>query len=323
MIVVCGTGYSGSGALLDLLKEIDGYFITPQEFRLFDDPDGIISLESALVDNWNMFQADMALNRYLRLCKNLYKKNLGNYSVLEYKQYFGKEFLLYAENYIKDLSTITYKGLWYGTDSYFQRKLNRLKIFQRSFATTKNMYISDPFTHKEFVQKTKVFINNISSKALELANKHEIVFDTGNAAFNMHRILPYLPEKSKIILVVRDPRDIYSQVFKSGAMFLPDKLSQFAKLQMAFYKRYKEIKVANNKKLMVLKFEDLICHYDKKLKDILTFLNLPYDSHTQKSHFLKPEISIKNIGLWKQKLNNETINYLDANLREILDEFNY
>ena len=63
-ICVAGFGYSGSGAIIDLLKEFDQYYVFEKEFRLIKDPDGIIDLENALVKNWGELRSDIAIRRF-------------------------------------------------------------------------------------------------------------------------------------------------------------------------------------------------------------------------------------------------------------------
>ncbi len=67
IVIVAGLGASGSSAVVDLLQEVDTYYVMPNEFRIFSDPDGLMSLESALVDNWTIYQSDMAIKRFRQL----------------------------------------------------------------------------------------------------------------------------------------------------------------------------------------------------------------------------------------------------------------
>ena len=59
-----GLGSTGSSALVDLLKEVDGFYSMHDEFRLFVDPGGLINLRDALVENWSVFQTDMAIRNF-------------------------------------------------------------------------------------------------------------------------------------------------------------------------------------------------------------------------------------------------------------------
>ena len=74
IIIGAGFGSSGLSAFMNLLEEVEGIYTTPQEFAMFNDPDGLISLESALIDNWSIFQGNVAIRRFKKLAKVLSKK---------------------------------------------------------------------------------------------------------------------------------------------------------------------------------------------------------------------------------------------------------
>jgi len=141
IIIGAGFGSSGLSALIDLLEEIEGLCITPQEFAMFNDPDGIISLESALVDNWSVFQGNVALRRFLKLTKALSKKYASPYPGLDYIKFFGSDFTRIVKRYVDNLTNLTFIGLSYGVDTLIKRQLNlRFPIFRRSRLTNDTMY---------------------------------------------------------------------------------------------------------------------------------------------------------------------------------------
>lgn len=73
MIVgVCGLGYTGSGAVLDLLKEFDeNYVIDAMEFALAYTPDGLEDLEYHLVKSPSRyFSSDIAIKRFKNYIKS-------------------------------------------------------------------------------------------------------------------------------------------------------------------------------------------------------------------------------------------------------------
>ena len=77
IILIGGFGRSGTGAIHQLLRAHDEIYALPHyEFRLLTDPDGLLSLKSAIVDNWNIFQADFALDRFI----NIYIRLINMYS---------------------------------------------------------------------------------------------------------------------------------------------------------------------------------------------------------------------------------------------------
>ena len=324
-IIIGGSlGYSGGGTLMDLIREVDTYYVTPQEFRLFTDPDGLLSLESALVDNWNIFQSDLALKRFKKLCYNLNRKFHSPYSTLGYSKYFGDSFINSTNNYINELVDFKYMGLWYGIDTYIQRKLNKFKIFQRSSITTKNIFISSNISEIEFIDITKKFVLKLFEDLLLKYEKINIAIDEGNVAFNATRIFRYLPQSSKIIVIIRNPLDIYSQMKVSGAMFIPEEIGDFIKYQKALYKRLEQQKkeVANDR-FLIIRFEDLVLKYDDSVNTIFTFLNIDHKLHSRKKTIFIPEVSKRNIGLWKNNLCEKEINIINKDLISTIKEYYY
>ena len=80
IVVLGGFANSGKAAVMDLLAEVDGYYYPKGgELRIITDPDGIMSLDSALNDNWSVFQSDLAVKRYKRLINKLTNPNSWPY----------------------------------------------------------------------------------------------------------------------------------------------------------------------------------------------------------------------------------------------------
>jgi hypothetical protein len=141
---------------------------------------------------------------------------------------------------------------------------------------------------------------------------------------NPAKILRYLPSTGKIIVVVRDPRDMYSQMQQGGWMFAPGNFEAYIKYQMAMFNRWIEQKQKVPKdKLMQIRFEDLVNKYDESVNRVFKFLNIEEKLHTKKKNYFNPKISRKNVGLWREKLSKEVSNKLAANLKSIFDAYGY
>ena len=75
IILIGGYGRSGTQALHEIfIAHQDIYALPKYEFRLITDPDGLLSLESALVNNWTNWQVDFAIDRFKILYDNLGSK---------------------------------------------------------------------------------------------------------------------------------------------------------------------------------------------------------------------------------------------------------
>ena len=60
-LAIGGYFYSGSSAVVDLLKEYRGFYESGSEIRIINDPYGLIQLERALIEDWNWIRAAMAI----------------------------------------------------------------------------------------------------------------------------------------------------------------------------------------------------------------------------------------------------------------------
>lgn len=314
-----GLGFTGSGAVLDLLREVDDFFVLPTEFRLVSDPDGILNLESALVDNWTVFQGDMAIKRFYCLCQNLSSKYRNPYSVLDHNSIFGKEFLPTTEKYLHRLTNISFRGLWYGIDTTIQRKLNRVNFLNRSKLLTKQMFIAKDLTVNEFISYTNAYLLELIELCKKKYNKERFAVDGDYSALNPEKILRYFPN-SKMLLVIRDPRDVYATVRTGSFLFAPKDFEQSLDWQLAIYKRWKEAtKDLSDDVFRVIKFEDLIINYDDTVEKIFDYYNIDSYLHKNKNQYLFPEQSKKNVGLWKKYLTKTEADIIKEKFKKLYD----
>ena len=328
IIIGGGFGSSGLSALMDLLREVDSYYVMPQEFVMFDDPDGLISMESALVDNWSIFQSDVAIRRFKKLAHCLEKKFRGPYTGLDYSRVFGGDFNRIVEEYIDNLLYFSFRGLWYGIDSLIKRQLNyRLKkLFCRSKLTTTKMFVAKNLTESEFIEFTRQFIVDLANTCLRKHNKTTFVIDEGFVSLCPTKILRYLPPSGKIIVVIRDPRDVYaeSKITHEAWTFQPDDVERFVKYHIAMFKRWVDQKQSTSKeKVMELKFDELVLKYDKTVPRIFEFLHIDPKLHRRKKTILDPEISKKNVGLWQKILSREEMEFFKQNMKQILQNYGW
>ncbi len=126
MIVgVCGLGYTGSGALTDLLKEFKGIsYLNEIEFTIAYMPDGLEELEWGLMLNHSRYMtSDAVLYRFERLMRSLYTPQ----SV--YRKKMGKKYLALVSSYIDDLTDVKWKGFW-GFDNHISSPFKKTIDFR-------------------------------------------------------------------------------------------------------------------------------------------------------------------------------------------------
>lgn len=344
---ISGFGMSGSSVVSDILKETSSAYVMKSEFRLFTDPDGLISLESALTDNWNFFQADTAIKRFLKLAYALShekRKNKGAYGFLSHQKDFGKVFYKETLKFVDKLVEGVYQGLWTGIYTPARRKpIMNFKNKWKEILTNKeklkqiinssdvlpdrkacgDMYIVNPLAEDEFLKLVHEFLSPLISGVLDREDKKNFVFDEGYAAMNPEKIMRYIPAKNKKMVVVsRNPLDVFVNIQISRRLFVPEEVDKFIKWQKAIFKRWESLSYDKNS-LLFLRFEDIVHDYENNLEKILSFLEIDEKYHTDKLQVFQPERAKEKVGLYKKYLESETLEFLVTGLNGILTKYGY
>ena len=93
IIGVCGLGYTGSGAVIDLLKEYSGLQVEDKdEFGLVFRPDGLQDLCYQVTHPRRYMSSDMAIHRFIRLYRHTFRPRAG----------WGKDYSEQAEAYLDE-----------------------------------------------------------------------------------------------------------------------------------------------------------------------------------------------------------------------------
>ena len=118
-IIIAGPGNSGSGAILDFLKDRDDVFLPfeNQEFRLVNDPDGIRDLEHNLYYNFSINSASNSMYAFKKFCKHLESKK---------KNHYPSKFHHLCQEYLKNITQLEYNGL----PNFSKSKINLINTFR-------------------------------------------------------------------------------------------------------------------------------------------------------------------------------------------------
>lgn len=322
-------GYAGSGksACIDFLKETEGTVELGPELRIITDPDGLINLKTVIENCWTPYQIDMAIKRFKKLIKTLSKTNSAPYYGRNFKKILFEDFEKLSMDYIDNITAFKFNGVWFGIDNFFsafsRRLQNKFKIKLPDF--TKEMFIGYP--EEEFYTLTKKYIDDLITKTLEFHNNTEaknIIINEPFASMNGDNMLDLIPD-AKIIIVNRDPRDMYMTGYTKKWNFVPrDNIEKFISWYKFMHKRSEKAST-NTNNILKINFEDLICKYDETKNKIFSFLQILDKEHVNKLKFLDPKKSIKTIGLWKkyynqsemEKMQIELHNYYNFNKEEL------
>lgn len=307
------TGYvsSGSSAVIDYIREFDGTAVCESEIRFIRDPFGIIDLDVALNYNWENERSSYIVWKFLDRAKLMARYNRHVWSPMghSYAKLLNKDYLKITNEYIEEMTD--YKTIFsrYCDNydySYFSYVINRVrrniekrtsgKFNVASRRVRKNYFIHP--TEEQFIECTKRYLERLFG---EISNNGEktVILDHALPPNLLNYVDRYFDDCTTII-VDRDPRDIYvTQIISTDVIAKQKGTKESGEMFVKYYKTLKEKETRCNK-ILRIQFEDLILNYEKTAEVLNHFLDLKGENHKEKNKFLKPEVSCKNVGIWKK-----------------------
>lgn len=319
-IGVVGYCWSGSGAVVDLLKEFEGNWETGEEMLFLKCHHGIMELENVLFNSWDPLNVDVAVKDFMELIR-LLNKNEGKFTPgLNFDKRFSGKFLSSINEYINDLTDYRYQGYWWMCRFdmpyivWLMRKIMN-KVVPQDYS--KEMVYMKP-TREEFYAATKKLMNNLIADRVKAGDCLNVIYDQAVQAQKPEKMFDYF-ENSKVIVVDRDPRDIYCEMVDLKRIVGRDIADTHDAMKFVkWHKDYRERGHVDDDRVLYLRFEDLIIHYEDTLKTIIDFVGLDSSKHIDKFKYLNPEVSIKNIGKYKNYKYQDEIKILERELLEYL-----
>jgi len=317
-VFIGGTGRSGTTIFSKILSQNSDVYSFPQELRFITDPDGILSLKNALVYDWSKFQADLGIERFFALLRNLQYRYRGSYPNHSLSEIVGNNFY---EDWINELYHQlvghTMKSGWAARVNIFQKGL--LRYFGKNNFTNmfiQESYYSPPKSEENFNQIFNQFILSYFQKASEL-NQSKIVIDhTPSSLIHFNQIQTMVPD-AKLLHIFRDPRDIVcsyktkdwgSTSIKENVIWICDVLNRWDVIKNQL----------NTNSFIEVKFESLIKNMDSELKQVCKFLNIQFNDS-----FLNIDVSRHNIGRWKKDLNEREVSIVNEQLSSHISNLGY
>lgn len=335
--IVVPTGYMGSGssAITDLIaefKDCQNEYKT-YEYVLLHCPNGLFDLEDKLLIGNNAIRSDEAIRSFELQMKKLYNKKF--WWVGNYQKIISPNFMNITNDYIKNIEQFNYQGYWYTHEEVnpemflklLLRKplkiltLNKLR-FNKVLKYQDGMRISY-INSEEFYKYSHDYIYKVIEEISK--GKENIILDQFLLPFNLFRVDNYFDDLLKVIVVERDPRDVFIinkyiwQKKQIGVPF-PTEVKQFCQV----YKKMRESeKECHSDKVLRIKFEDLIYNYEDTITKITKFLRFKESDHINKKTRFIPELSIKNTQLFRKDEYLEESRIIEKELKEYLYNFPY
>jgi hypothetical protein len=334
---ISGFGHSGKSVITDLLREFAGYQVPPHtfEFCLLRIPGGLIDLKHAMVDNWSMIRADAAVWRFLRLVERIGPRarvsapmTIFKSSGMNYDAFFGGSFSRMSKEYVLSLVDYAYTGEWpfrlleqSPLRQGFQRVALNLRLKDR-FLTT--IYLAAPH---DFYGPTRKYLAGLFGVVKEESTE-TMVMHNALEPFSARDGLDMFDDARQIV-VQRDPRDIYASTVVTEGAFRPeyedeknwrlkasflntDSVERFIARQRLYYS--KVTPEQDGERVLRLRYEDIVLDYEKSLEKICRFLGTDSTAHVKRRMYFKPELSARNIGLWRKYKNQQDIHRIEEAL---------
>lgn len=318
-LLIIGEGWTGSSAVVHYLCEFRWILQYGTEFRLIKDPGGIIELEATIVDHWTHWNASAAIRRFIQLAKlhardNRYKF-LNEYLQIGFNntEFCNGNFMKLTEQYVDDLVFLRFPGNWFMDDCGKSTIGILVDNIKRRFGYSKEEFYMIHPEREKFIKATRKYINSIIEEFNLWASSEEynvvdsnidwIIFDQAVSPMYSYKALDYF-ENAKVIIVDRDPRDMYLSVSLSRSRvpvakhrsYFPNDPESFAK----FYRKLREnSEIEEGPSLLRISFEDFNLRHEETSARIREFLDLDIQDHLIPHTFYKNEISSKRVGKWK------------------------
>ncbi|MDR1952206.1 MAG: sulfotransferase domain-containing protein [Elusimicrobiota bacterium] len=320
LISVSGEGHSGSGAVIDFLREFDNCSVSGGidengigplgktikndeakiEFTIFRDSYGILDLEKYIAAG--LLNSDI-INHFVGLSERFYVNNGGIYNdkymelmwefvdqISDKKKLSGWDigYASFCDDEEKSIPTnISAPYLVYPSDIGY------------TFASKKDL------TLDVYRQRAQIFLDKVF-KTIE--SKEYLVLDQFIGPNVSDDTIKNYVKDLKRLHVYRDPRDVFATAILLDVPWLPKKVDEF----INSYKRMRErLVIGENKNIMYISFEDLVFNYEQNIKKIMDFCGLKEENHIYKKGFFDPNVSRKNIGLYKKLDNQDDIRLIE------------
>lgn len=325
---VGGFGWSGSSAVVDLLREYSG--VTTQytgvasnpafqtkarcfEFELARAAGGLFNLEHAFATK-NFFERDAAVRIFCSLANRLY---------LDSSSFYGEDFVELTKNFLAEL--IVGKGENKGGGFDYCHHLSALgtsatgRFIGNPKDNQKNyLYYLKDISVSEYRTHARTYLTEVLQR---IDTEDCLVLDqaTSDDCFDVPRYQEYFGP-IKTIFVWRDPREVYaaSQMYANHEAFFPKDPHEYVSWYKGVLRRALSVR---HDMWLTVRFEDLLYSYDEQVSRIEHFLDLKSENHVRKFTSFIPEQSIaRSMGHWRRYPDKDAIKTIREGLREFCYE---
>ncbi|MEZ4720770.1 MAG: sulfotransferase [Flavobacteriales bacterium] len=310
VIFVSGSGRSGTNILKELLSLHSQIASLPFELRFFVDPRGVLDFYNTYSSYWTPYWSDYKIKELEKFLLSLSTKSEisqvdSELTPTPYADWELSKCIPGYDNYVHELieklTEFKYLGRWPGSEGGIRNN---------------EMYFSAPHSKSELRNPIGTFLSQCYS-AIQREMDYQWFIDDDTHSFLFAADLLDLMPQSKLIHMVRDPRDVVASLIQQR--WAPSDIKHAAFWLVSVMSRWKsqreELKIGQ---FVEVKFEDLV----QKRSETLTYLSDFIGFQIEKS-LLSLDMSRHNIGRYKQDLSPEQIKIVEEVLADLLSEYGY
>ena len=326
IIGACGFGSTGSSVVTDYLKEYNNFQVLDQiEFTWVSGVDGLIDLDFHVNHPHNRTGDSInAIDRYLTRCKS-YSNKFDSVGLSP------RKFMDLTEDFLNSIITTSWQWNIHGPKSFVDRIR---RSFYARFAIVPKWEVKHG-RHWEGYPLETVYLSILPQDFDEKAKKHvrdillalgadyskPIILDQPFSGNNPQACFKFFDDPYAVV-VDRDPRDnyVFAKTKLLGKLHLMpiNRVEDFVKYYRALRKNQPYLQP--HERILTMKFEDFVYHYDDATAKLREFFRLP-DNPNPKSIF-DPAISMPNTQVWKRYPQfKKDIEFIEKELPEYLFDY--
>lgn len=317
-ILVKGMNWSGSGTVVDFMKEFRGVIQVPGGLQV-NDPTGEMRL-----GEFNYFRLFGGVGDQIDVSHGRTHPSILNMEIKAITEM----------NTMKGRLKELFKALYHGkpiNPGNDRKVLGQLRCIGNALRVLRDELEKDKTT--EFrLGKAREWISMIAS-SLSREDTKALLFDQPVNIGQHDAFWPEVFKPYKLIIVMRNPKDQFSQManhreyfsrhYRTAIAYLRDGWSyddavlyrvESKRNEMATIDKF----LGHAKDTMLVSFEEMVLDYNRASTRIRDFVGLNQDDHLYPRRYFNPDISRKNIGVYlknKQKVD-------DSMLADLIDWYN-
>lgn len=306
LVCTSGFGYSGSGAVQDILSEYDDVRVVAEvesegslrnrevkfdfEFQLLRMTCGVFYFEKVLGSHfWS--DHDFQVHHFISAATSLYYDAGG---------IFNEDFIALTRTFLENILAfkIPNKASLHFFGAYPSIGNRGAKLIWGN--DNDYCYGLKPMSVTEYRVVAQKYVLGIIRM---IPSKRYLVLDqlVSDGTSDIKKYQDYLGDV-KVISVRRDPRDILAFERRANEGWIPHEVSEF----IYWYRVANECNFScEHPSLLKLRFEDLVHDYEAQVKKIEGFLGLNPEMHTRPKTAFDPMVSIRNVGIYREWLSAE------------------